>query len=172
MSTRVRPFMREAANPRKPPIRSLQRRLADTEWMRRGLQKEINDDTLHHELSGIPDLRVLLKHLRNGPLLNRNRAMVVLANHRKIPSQTICDFLGVGKLSPANAGTNSISLAAMPYSLANPNQIVRSTTKSFGALFLAYFTNHPRTMTSTAPPPLLCQVLKRNGTQIGPALVS
>ncbi len=28
MSTRVRPFMREAASPRKPPIRSLQRRLA------------------------------------------------------------------------------------------------------------------------------------------------
>ena len=39
VSARLRPFVREAASPRKPPIRSAQRRLADTEWMRRVLQK-------------------------------------------------------------------------------------------------------------------------------------
>jgi hypothetical protein len=80
ISAHLRPFVREAACRRKPPIRSVRRRLADTEWMRRVLHKEINDDTLHHEFCDLPDLHVLLKHLRNGRLLNRNRAMVVLAS--------------------------------------------------------------------------------------------
>src|SRR5947209_8118723 len=31
-------------------------------------------------------------------LSKRNRAMVVLASRRKIPSPTICEFLGVGKV--------------------------------------------------------------------------
>jgi hypothetical protein len=97
MSARLRPFECEAASPRKPPTRSFCRRLADTEWMRQVLQKEINDDALHHELHDIPDIDVLLKHLRDGRLVNRNRAMVILAEHRSVPRRTICDFLGVGK---------------------------------------------------------------------------
>jgi hypothetical protein len=52
---------------------------------------------LHRELGDIPDLAVLLQHLHNGRLRDRNRAMVVLATHRKIPSKTICAFPGVAK---------------------------------------------------------------------------
>src|SRR5262249_44087044 len=97
MSARLRNFEREAASPRKPPIRSVRRRLADTEWIRSVLQKKINDDTLHHEFNGIQDVCALLKTLRDGRSRNRSRAMVVLASHHKIPSRTICDALGVGK---------------------------------------------------------------------------
>ena len=61
------------------------------------LQNEMNEDTLHRELDDIPNLSVLLQYLHNGRLLDRNRAMVVLASYRKVPSQTICAFLGVGK---------------------------------------------------------------------------
>ncbi len=98
-SARFRPFVREAACPRKTPTRlnRERRRGADIEWMRRVLQKEVTDDALHRELDDLPDLCVLLKHLRNGRLLDRNRAMVALASRRKIPRQTICAFLGVGK---------------------------------------------------------------------------
>jgi len=175
MSTRVRPFMREAASPRKPPIRSLQRRLADTEWMRRVLQKEINDDTLHHELSGIPDLRVLLKHLRNGPLLNRNRAMVVLANHRKIPRQAICDFLGVGKAF-ARKCRNKFDIARSDALFARQSKSNRKIdNEQFRSAVFSLLheppAHHGINRTSWTMP-LLCQVLKRNGTQIGPALVS
>jgi hypothetical protein len=94
---RLRTFEREAAGPRKLPIRSVRRRLADTEWMQRVLQKKINDDKLRHELNGIPDVSALLKNLRDGRLQNRNRAMVVLASHHKVPNRTICHALGVGK---------------------------------------------------------------------------
>ena len=98
-SAQLQSFLREVTGPRKTSIRPNRgrKRRADFEWMRQVLQKEINDDTLHRELDSIPDLSVLLQHLHNGRLLDRNRAMAALASHREIPSQTICDFLGVGK---------------------------------------------------------------------------
>jgi hypothetical protein len=49
---------------------------ADIEWMRQVLQKEVNDDALHRKFVDLPELRVLLKYLRNGRLRDRNRAMV------------------------------------------------------------------------------------------------
>ena len=51
-SAQLRSFIREAACPRMPPARSGRegRRLLHIEWMRRVLQKESNEDALHHEL--------------------------------------------------------------------------------------------------------------------------
>ena len=93
------PGAREVAHSTMPPIRlnRERKRLRDIEWMRQMLQKEMNEGPLHRELGDIPDLAVLLQHLHNGRLRDRNRAMVVLATHRKIPSKTICAFLGVAK---------------------------------------------------------------------------
>src|ERR1035437_3938055 len=79
-SAQLRSFIREAACPRMPPARSGRegQRLLHIEWMRRVLQKESNEDALHHELGDIPDLSILLQHLHNGRLSDRNRAMVGL----------------------------------------------------------------------------------------------
>src|SRR5450759_1676168 len=65
--------------------------------MRRALQNDQDKKTIYRDLDGIPELSVLLQHLHNGRLSDRNRSMVALASHRKITSQTICVFLGVGK---------------------------------------------------------------------------
>ena len=65
--------------------------------MRQVLQKEVGDDDLYREFADVSDLGIILRHLRNGRLLDRNRAMVVLASRRKIPIRTICAFLGVSK---------------------------------------------------------------------------
>jgi len=98
-SAQIKQFVRKAACPHKPinkPGREGQR-LIDMEWMRRVLQNEVDENTLRRELDGIPELSALLRHLHNGRLSDRNRSMAALASHRKIPSQTICAFLGVGK---------------------------------------------------------------------------
>ena len=83
-SAQLQSFLREVTGPRKAPIRPNRerKRRADFEWMRQVLQKEINDDTLHRELDSIPDLSVLLQHLHNGRLLDRNRAMAALTTER------------------------------------------------------------------------------------------
>jgi transposase len=174
-SARLRPFVREAASPRKIPIRSAQRRLADTEWMRRVLQNEIDDDVLHHELHGIPDLCVLLKYLRNGRLLNRNRAMVALASHREVSSKTIRDFLGVGKafVRKCRNKFNSGRAVALFARQSKSNRKIDDEKLRSAVFSLLHEppANHGINRTSWTMS-LLCQVLKKNGTQIGPALVS
>jgi hypothetical protein len=103
-ASELRSFIREAACPQMPSARSSRegQRLLHNEWMRRLLQKEANEDDLNCELGDIPGLSILLGHIHNGRLMDRNRAMVVLASRRKIPSRTICEFLGVGKADPSN----------------------------------------------------------------------
>jgi hypothetical protein len=93
-SARLRPFVRDAACPRKPPSRPYRerQRCADIEWMRRVLQKEINDDALHRDLNDLPDLCVLLKHLSHGRLLDRNRAMVVQQSTERFPPRRSVPF--------------------------------------------------------------------------------
>ena len=68
---------------------------------------------LHREFGDIPDLSVLLQHLHNGRLLDRNRAMVALASHRKISSQTICGFPTAG-LGPIDRKVARLHLDATP----------------------------------------------------------
>jgi transposase len=176
-SARLRPFVREAACPRKPqtrPNRERQRR-ADVEWMRRVLQKEVTDDVLHRELDDLPDLCVLLKHLRNGRLLDRNRAMVALASHRRIPRQTICAFLGVGKAFVRKYlnkfDTSGADTMFAPQSRSNRKIDNDNLRNAVFSLLHEPPTNHGINRTSWTMP-LLSQVLKKNDRQIGPALIS
>jgi hypothetical protein len=99
ISARVRSFAREAACPCKSftRVNRDRRNRVDFEWIRQVFQKELEDDNLYRELSYVADLSILLRHLREGRLRNRNRAMAVLADRRKIPNRTICAFLGVSK---------------------------------------------------------------------------
>jgi transposase len=174
-SARLRPFVREAACPRMPPRpnRTRQRR-ADIEWMRRVLQREINGNALHRELGDIPDLSVLLQHLHSGRLLDRNRAMVALASHRKITSQTICGFLGVGKAFVRKYrhkfNRNGAAALFAPQIKSNrkiDNEDLRSAVFS---LLHELPASHGINRTSWTMP-LLCRVLKDDGRLVGPALV-
>ena len=176
-SARLRSFMRDAACPRMPPTRSGRKgqRLIDIEWMRRVLQKEVNEDSLHRELDDIPDLPVLLQHLHKGRLLDRNRAMVALASHRRIPSQTICAFLGVGKafVRKYRNKIKSDGAAAMfaPQTKSNRKIDDPNLWNAVFSLLHEPPTNHGINRTSWTMP-LLCRVLKENDRQIGTALVA
>jgi transposase len=177
MSARLRPFMREAACPQKsfPRLnRELQSR-ADTEWMRQVLQKEIDDDDLSREFKDVPNLCILLKHLRNSRLPNRNRAMVVLAGCRKIPSKTVCAFLGVGKTFVRtfrkrfyDSGAASV---VAPQSKSNRKIDNEDLRNAVFSLLHEPPSNHGINRTSWTMP-LMCQALSNNGRKIGPALVS
>lgn len=65
------------------------------EWMRAVLQKEIGPEQLRREIGDIPDFSALLHYLYEGRLSDRNRSMVVLANHRGLSCGTVCAFLGI-----------------------------------------------------------------------------
>jgi transposase len=175
MPAHLRTLERETASPRKPPIRSLRRRLADTEWIRWVFQKKINDDTLLQELSGIPDLCVLLKTLRDGRLQDRNRAMVILACHHKVPSRTICHALGVGKAFVRKCRNKFDSGGADALFARQSKSNRKIDNEHLGSAVFGLLheppASHGINRTSWTMP-LLSQVLKRNGTQIGPALVS
>jgi transposase len=67
------------------------------EWMRAVLQKEIKSDALQREIGYIPDLDVLLRHLYDGRLSQRNRSMVILAGRRSLSNRQISSFLAVSK---------------------------------------------------------------------------
>lgn len=176
-SARFRPFLREAACPREPPTRPYRerQRRADSEWMRRVLQKEVNDDALQRELDDLPDLCVLLKHLRNGRLSDRNRAMVVLASHRRIPRQTICDFLGVGRAFVRKYRNKFDSSGAettfAPQTKSNRKIDNENLRQAVFGLLHEPPTNHGINRTSWTMP-LLSQVLKKSGKQVCPALIS
>jgi transposase len=175
MPARLRTLERETASPREPPIRSLRRRLADTEWIRWVLQKKINDDTLHQEFNGVPDLRVLLKNLRDGRLRDRNRAMVVLACHHKVSSRTICGALGVGKAFVRKCRNKFDSGGADVLFARQSKSNRKIDDEKVGSAVFGLLheppASHGINRTSWTMP-LLSQVLKRNGTQIGPALIS
>jgi hypothetical protein len=129
---------------------------------------------LHRELGDIPDLAVLLQHLHNGRLRDRNRAMVVLATHRKIPSKTICAFLGVAKafvLKYRNKFKTSGTAAIFAPQTKSNRKIDDSDLRNavFGLLHEPP-TNHGINRTSWTMP-LLSRVLKENGRQIGTAVM-
>ena len=176
-SAQLRSFIRESACPRMPPARSGRKgqRLLHIEWMRRVLQKDSSEDVLHHELGDIPDLSILLHHLHNGRLSKRNRAMVVLASRRKIPSRTICAFLGVGKAFVRKYrdmfDSKGAELVFAPKTKSNrkiDNEDLRRTVFS---LLHEPPSSHGINRTSWTMA-LLRRVLKENGTHVGTALVA
>jgi transposase len=176
-SAQIQLFTREAAYSRKPtthPGREGQRRI-DVEWMRRVLQKGVNADTLHRELGDIPELSVLLRHLHNGRLLDRNRSMVVLASHRKIPSQTIRVFLGVGKAFVRKYRKKFDSLGAIslfaPQTKSNRKVDSEDLRSAVFKLLHEPPTDHGINRTSWTMA-LLCKILKENGRSVGTAVVA
>lgn len=80
----------------KPDRREQARQIA-FEWMRAVLQKEISPEALQREVGDVPDLTILLHHLYEGRLSDRNRSMVVLASYRRLSRGTVCGFLGIDK---------------------------------------------------------------------------
>jgi transposase len=177
MSAQIQPFVREAEWLHKPtiqPNREVQR-LIDIEWMRRALQNDQDRNTLHRDLDGIPELSVLLHHLRNGRLSDRNRSMVALASYRKIPSKTICAFLGVGKAFVRKCRNKFDSFGATGLFARQTKSNCKVDSEDLrGAVFKLLHeppADHGINRTSWTMP-LLCKVLKENGRQIGTAVVT
>lgn len=77
-----------------PALNGLTQQVA-FEWMRAVLQKEIKSDALQREIGYIPDLDVLLRHLYDGRLSQRNRSMVILAGRRSLSNGQISSFLAI-----------------------------------------------------------------------------
>ena len=176
-SAQLRSFIRETSCPRMPPARSGRKgqRLLHIEWMRRVLQKEANEDALHQELGDIPDLSILLQHLHNGRLSKRNRAMVVLASRRKIPSRTICAFLGVGKAFVRKYrdmfDSKGAELVFAPQTKSNRKIDNEDLRRAVFCLLHEPPANHGINRTSWTMA-LLRRVLKETGKHVGTALVA
>ena len=177
ISARVRPFVREAACPCKSSVRLTRekRSSADIEWMRQVLQKEVGDDDLYREFADVSDLGIILRHLRNGRLLDRNRAMVVLASRRKTPIRTICAFLGVSKgfVRKYRDKFDSNGPAGLFASQSKSNRKIDNERLRNAVFSLLHEppSNHGINRT-TWTMPLMCRVLKNDGHEIGPALVA
>jgi transposase len=163
MSARFRSFMRESVSPSslcRRPDRERQRR-EDMEWMRRVLQRDISDVALVRELDGVQQLDILQKHLHDGRLLNRNRAMVVLASKRKIP----CTTIHRNKFD--SGGADTLFVPQIKSNRKIDNEDLRS------AVFRLLHeppTVHGINRTSWTMP-LLSKILKDSGKQVGPALI-
>jgi transposase len=176
-SAQLRPFIRGAACPRMPRARTGRKgqRLLHIEWMRRVLQKESNQNALHQELGDVPDLSTLLRHIHNGRLSKRNRAMVVLASRRKIPGRTICDFLGVGKAFVRKYrdmfDSKGVELVFAPQTKSNRKIDNEDLRRAVFSLLHEPPANHGINRTSWTMA-LLRRVLKENGTHVGTALVA
>ena len=173
----IQSFVREATCSRMPPIRPNRegKRVVDFEWMRQILQKEMDEDTLHREIDDIPDLSVLLQHVHSGRLRDRNRAMAVLATHQKIPSPTICAFLGVGKAfvrKYRNKFKASAAAAVFAPQIRSNCKINDSDLRSAVFSLLHEPPNRHGINRTSWTMPLLSRVLKENGHQIGTALIA
>jgi transposase len=86
------------------------------------LQKKIDGEELKREMGDVPGLEVLLHRIYTGRLLERNRAMSVIACRRGLTIETICAFLGIStsayskyKRRFANGGADALfSRKALP----------------------------------------------------------
>lgn len=98
--TRTEQFFRDAGRvisiAPKPDKRE-QIRQAAFEWMRAVLQKQISPDVLCREVGDVSDFAVLLDHLYDGRLSDRNRSMAIFAGRRGLSSGAVCGFLGIDK---------------------------------------------------------------------------
>jgi transposase len=174
VSARLQPFVREVKTGTAEPNRK-RKRFLDIEWMRQVLQKELTADTLKREAESIPNLGLLLDRLHNGRLLNRNRAMAVLASYKQIPNRTICFFLGVSK--------SFVRRCRNKFENSGADALFAPQTKSNRKIDDPDFRNAVFRLLHEPPSthginrtswtmPLLSQVLERNGWKIGAALIS
>ena len=65
------------------------------DWMLSVLQKKIGEEQVKNDIDDTPDLSILLRQVYIGTLLNRNKAMTILASHRRLTDVSICDVLGI-----------------------------------------------------------------------------
>jgi transposase len=96
--TRTKQFLNEAARNIKVtamPYKRVQAHNTLFEWMRSLLQQEYDTETLHRDLGDVPEMGILLHHLYNGSLSNRNRSAVVLADQRGLSQRMICRVLAI-----------------------------------------------------------------------------
>jgi transposase len=144
------------------------------EWMQRVLQREISDEALARELADVQEIDILLKHIHDRRLLNRNRAMVVLASKRKIPCTTIRAFLGVSKgfirkyLNKFDSG--GADTLFVPQITSNRKIDNEDLRNAVFRLLHEPPTVHGINRTSWTIP-LLSKILKDSGKQVGPALI-
>jgi len=97
-ATRTKQFFRVAARMIKltpKPDKRAESQRARVEWMHSLLQKGIDADALRRQIGDVPDFGILLHHLYNGRLSDRNRSMVVLARRRGLSQRVISTFLGI-----------------------------------------------------------------------------
>jgi transposase len=95
---RTKQFLRQAARTIKLTAKHdkrVQAYHARSEWMRSLLQNELGADALCHEIGDVPDIGILLHHLYNGRLSDRNRSAVVLAGRYGLSQRMICRVLGI-----------------------------------------------------------------------------
>jgi transposase len=95
---RTKQFLRQAARTIKltaKPDKRVQAYHARFEWMRSLLQKEIDAEALCHEIGDVSDIGILLHHLYNGRLSDRNRSAVVLAGCHGLSQRMVCCVLGI-----------------------------------------------------------------------------
>jgi transposase len=152
-----------------------EQRLIDVEWMRQLLQNDVDEAALRRELDDIPELSVLLRHLHNGRLSDRNRSLAVLASHRKISSKTICAFLGVGKAFVRKCRNKFGSMGATIFFAPQTKSNRKFDNEKLRAAVFKMLHEPPaehrinRTSWTLA---LLCKTLKENGTPVGISVVA
>jgi transposase len=152
-----------------------EQRLIDVEWMRQLLQNDVDEAALRRELDDIPELSVLLRHLHNGRLSDRNRSLAVLASHRKISSKTICAFLGVGKAFVRKCRNKFGSMGATILFAPQTKSNRKFDNEKLRAAVFKMLHEPPaehginRTSWTLA---LLCKTLKENGTPVGISVVA
>jgi transposase len=96
--TRTKQFLYEAARNIKVtamPYKRVQAHHTLFQWMRSLLQQEYDAETLYRDLGDVPEMGILLHHLYNGSLSNRNRSAVVLADQRGLSQRMICRVLAI-----------------------------------------------------------------------------
>ena len=156
------------------PNRDAQR-LVDVESMRQLLQNDTDAAALCRELETIPELSVLLRHLHQGRLSDRNRSLAVMASHRNIPSKTICAFLGVGNVFVRKCRHKFDSLGALGLFARQTRSNCKVDSEVLRSAVFKLLHEPPadhginRTSWTMS---LLCKVLKDNGQQVGPAVVT
>jgi hypothetical protein len=150
-------------------------RVGCLEWMRQLLQNDMDDAARLRELEDIPELCVLLRHLHNGRLSDRNRSLAVLASHRKISTTTICVFLGVGKVFIRKCRNTFVSMGASGLFArqTRSNRKVDSEDLRNAVFKLLHEPPADYGINRTSwTMPLLCKVLKENDRQVGTAVVA
>jgi hypothetical protein len=176
-SSRVKLLAQEASCSLEPKCYANrdEQRLIDVEWMRQLLQNDVDETALRREHEDMPELSVLLRHLYSGRLPDRNRSLAVMASHRKIPSKTICAFLGVGKVFVRKCRNkfDSMGVIGLFARQTRSNCKVDSEDLRSSVFKLLHEppADHGINRTSWTMP-LLCKVLKENGRQVGPAVVA